>query len=209
VKNTLLTAGLVCVIGAIIGGGFKAFGIEVPIIPSLRRQTGLALIGVLLLGAAYFSEADSIPARARCDAVPKLKLNEICAEGKYCDGREDFVEIYNPTDSPADLRCYVVVDEKQHRKDLSGTLVAKAVRAWSRSELGFGLSREGDKVSLIRMQQGGGESVEDSREITDAQTYQQRIPDGGDRWEGMSHQSVKAVGNVGSRNAHNKRLTSR
>jgi len=151
--------------------------------------------------------AEQLPP-ATCDTVPKLMLNEICAEGKDCDGREDFVEMYNPADSPADLRCYALTDKKQHRKDLSGTLGAKTVRAWSHSELGFGLSRRGDKVSLIRIRQGGGESVEDSREIKDAQTYQQRIPDGGE-WEIVSHQAVKTIGVVGSRNARNARLTPR
>jgi hypothetical protein len=39
--TTLLTAGLVCLIAAIIGGGLKAFGIEMPILQSARRQVVL------------------------------------------------------------------------------------------------------------------------------------------------------------------------
>ena len=49
---TLLTTGLACVIAAIVGGGFKAFGIEVPVLASTRRQIVLASFGALLLLAA-------------------------------------------------------------------------------------------------------------------------------------------------------------
>ena len=42
---TLLTAGLVCVIGAILGGGLKAFEIEMPGLDSIRRQVLLGSVG--------------------------------------------------------------------------------------------------------------------------------------------------------------------
>jgi hypothetical protein len=45
----LIWVGVVCIIGAIIGGGLKAFGIEMPIIPTLRRQLALAGFGGILL----------------------------------------------------------------------------------------------------------------------------------------------------------------
>lgn len=48
VQATLVTAGLVCVIAAIVGGGLKAFQIEVPGIASVPRQAMLAAFGVLI-----------------------------------------------------------------------------------------------------------------------------------------------------------------
>lgn len=47
--NVILVAGLACVIAAIVGGGLKAFGIEVPILASRTRQVILGLLGVILI----------------------------------------------------------------------------------------------------------------------------------------------------------------
>lgn len=46
---TLITAGVVCVIAAIVGGGLKAFRIELPVVHSLARQIALGVFGVVLL----------------------------------------------------------------------------------------------------------------------------------------------------------------
>lgn len=48
-EATLLTAGLACVIAAIIGGGVKAWGIEIPALNSVKRQLLLVSFGGLLL----------------------------------------------------------------------------------------------------------------------------------------------------------------
>ena len=48
-NGTLLGVGTACIIGAIVGGGLKAFGIEIPALSSLRRQILLAAVGVLLV----------------------------------------------------------------------------------------------------------------------------------------------------------------
>ena len=207
--TTLLTAGLVCIIAAIIGGGLTAFGIKMPIVQSAKRQAVLALFGFFLLGAAYqISREDKQPPNgtAQCETAPLLRLNEICAQGKECDGQKDFVELYNPNPSPVDLSCYALVDKKQHRHTLSGKLGPKDVGAWTRDDLGFGLDKDGDKVSLIRIRPGAGgrESVLDHRDIDPSRTYQQRIPDGGDQWEQMTIEEVGAAGSVGSRNGQNK-----
>jgi hypothetical protein len=130
-------------------------------------------------------------------------LNEICTEGKDCDGQKDFVEVYNPNSSPVDLGCYGLIDEKRHRYHFAGQLGPREVRAWTDDELEFGLSKDGDKVSLIRIRPGEGESVLDQRDIDPSRTYQQRFPDGGE-WKSMTHEEVKTAGNVGSRNGQNK-----
>ena len=50
--STLLTAGLACLVAAIVGGGLKAFGVEILIVASTNRQLLLGVVGVLLLGGA-------------------------------------------------------------------------------------------------------------------------------------------------------------
>src|SRR5689334_19310994 len=52
-NTTLLSAGIVCVIAAIVGGGLKAFNIEIPALNSLRRQLMLGLLGLVLLVMAW------------------------------------------------------------------------------------------------------------------------------------------------------------
>jgi hypothetical protein len=48
---SILIVGIVCVIASIIGGGLKAFGIEIPIFQSVRRQVILLVFGAALIGA--------------------------------------------------------------------------------------------------------------------------------------------------------------
>ena len=50
---TLLSIGLLCVIAALVGGGVKIAGGEVPVIQSRKVRITLGLFGVLLVGAAY------------------------------------------------------------------------------------------------------------------------------------------------------------
>jgi hypothetical protein len=57
-STTLLTTGLVCVIAAIIGGGCKAFGLEIPIIGSAWRQGVLGAFGLLLIAAYLVQQSD-------------------------------------------------------------------------------------------------------------------------------------------------------
>jgi hypothetical protein len=52
VATTLLTAGIACIVAAIVGGGLKAFGLEIPVLASSRRQAGLGAFGLALLAAA-------------------------------------------------------------------------------------------------------------------------------------------------------------
>jgi hypothetical protein len=59
--NTLLTVGLVCIIAAIIGGGLKAFGIEIPVFQSTKRQILLGALGLILLLMGYASSPPTSP----------------------------------------------------------------------------------------------------------------------------------------------------
>jgi hypothetical protein len=49
VDNVILVAGLACLIAAIVGGGLKAFGIEVPVLQSRARQVILGVAGIALV----------------------------------------------------------------------------------------------------------------------------------------------------------------
>lgn len=57
----LVSAGIACIIGAIVGGGLKAFGIELPVLQILWRQLALAGFGGILLGIGIFTPAGSSP----------------------------------------------------------------------------------------------------------------------------------------------------
>lgn len=48
--NIFLVAGLACLIAAVVGGGLKAFAIEVPVLASLGRQIALGVLGLILIG---------------------------------------------------------------------------------------------------------------------------------------------------------------
>lgn len=64
-SSTLYTIGLGCIIAAIIGGGLKAFGMEIPLIQSRTRQVILGTFGLLITLIALGSEPTPSPATAK------------------------------------------------------------------------------------------------------------------------------------------------
>jgi len=72
-QQTFLIAGLACLIAAIVGGGLKAFGIEIPLLSSRVRQTVLGLLGVILIAAGtiphYQSPADGTDGKGRSPSL--------------------------------------------------------------------------------------------------------------------------------------------
>jgi hypothetical protein len=58
--STLLFTGIACVIAAIIGGGLKAFNIEMPVFSSVKRQALLSFVGALLI-IFYFIKSPAKP----------------------------------------------------------------------------------------------------------------------------------------------------
>jgi len=58
VNTTLVTAGVAALIIAVVGGGASVFGATVPVIPTLRRQVALGLVGVAFLVAAVLLRTD-------------------------------------------------------------------------------------------------------------------------------------------------------
>jgi hypothetical protein len=49
--TTLVTLGILCLIAAIVGGGLSGFGVQLPLLESVRRQFLLGALGICLLGA--------------------------------------------------------------------------------------------------------------------------------------------------------------
>ena len=58
VNQVLLTAGVAAIFIAVVGGGAKALGFEVPVLESGRRQLALGILGVVFLGAAIVLRDD-------------------------------------------------------------------------------------------------------------------------------------------------------
>lgn len=71
VPEILITAGVVAVLASIAGGGLKGFGIEVPLLASLRRQVALLIVGAGLVGLGLYNaqlqQSDAATARAAAD----------------------------------------------------------------------------------------------------------------------------------------------
>lgn len=62
-RVTFVTLGLACIVAAIVGGGLKAFNIEIPGIASIARQALLAGFGVVVtvLGFSALLDSDEVP----------------------------------------------------------------------------------------------------------------------------------------------------
>jgi len=69
-ESTLLTAGLACLIAAVVGGGLKAFGIEIPLLATWGRQVGLFTLGLILCITAFAMRSPSAPAGLRETGPP-------------------------------------------------------------------------------------------------------------------------------------------
>jgi len=51
--ETLLLIGIVCILGAIVGGGLRIVGVEFDLIKSVFRQLLLAIAGCVLIWASF------------------------------------------------------------------------------------------------------------------------------------------------------------
>jgi hypothetical protein len=52
-SESLLVAGIVCIVAAVVGGGVKLLGAEMPVLGSFPRQALLFLVGVAFLVASF------------------------------------------------------------------------------------------------------------------------------------------------------------
>jgi len=54
--GTLVVLGIICVIAAIVGGGLKAAGVDIPVIHSVPRQVMLTVFGFALIAGGILLE---------------------------------------------------------------------------------------------------------------------------------------------------------
>jgi hypothetical protein len=94
--SILVTAGVFCIMAAIVGGGLTAFGIKSPVIGSKQRQILLAVTGVMLtiLGVAtgFLSTLASRPSSQHQPvSPPRTPINReaLAAESRM---NSDFIE---------------------------------------------------------------------------------------------------------------------
>jgi hypothetical protein len=66
-NESLLVAGIVCIVASIVGGGVKLLGAEVPVLNSFARQALLFTVGLAFLAASYLT---SLPKVAKTTPVP-------------------------------------------------------------------------------------------------------------------------------------------
>lgn len=70
-ETVLLSTGLACLIAAIVGGGLKAFGIEIPLLQSLTRQLLLGGLGVLLVVLSLATPSPPPPPTNQTSPTPQ------------------------------------------------------------------------------------------------------------------------------------------
>jgi hypothetical protein len=71
--NFLLLIGIICLIAAVVGGGLKLAGMEIPLLRSIRRQLLLALVGLAaaVIGVT-FPDLGSSPSTSATADDPKV-----------------------------------------------------------------------------------------------------------------------------------------
>lgn len=87
---TLLSAGIACIIAAIVGGGLKAFGIEIPALASGRRQAALGAFGALLLLATVVA-GGGLP----WSTAPSTAADDTSATTSTADANSCLAEVFN------------------------------------------------------------------------------------------------------------------
>ncbi|OPY74532.1 MAG: hypothetical protein A4E65_03807 [Syntrophorhabdus sp. PtaU1.Bin153] len=71
--NVFVISGIACLIAAVVGGGLKAFGIEVPALKSLVRQIVLGVLGVILIVIGALHPSDTTDTKTRRPPTPRTE----------------------------------------------------------------------------------------------------------------------------------------
>jgi len=77
-ENTFITTGLACLIAAIVGGGLKFFGIELPVLKSVLRQIVLGCFGLILILASQLFQDSGKLTCVKVSVRPKIKILADC-----------------------------------------------------------------------------------------------------------------------------------
>jgi hypothetical protein len=81
--TVFVTAGVACIIAAIVGGGLKAFGMEIPALKSRARRIALASFGTVLTFAGIMLDRHPFirePSASFTDPGQKLARATTCLE---------------------------------------------------------------------------------------------------------------------------------
>lgn len=71
-ENTLFGVGAGCIIAAVIGGGLKAFGMEIPLFNSIKRQVLLGLFGLILITSPFVLRPIEQPSPLDAKQIPQV-----------------------------------------------------------------------------------------------------------------------------------------
>ena len=75
--TTLVTTGILCLIAAIVGGGLSGFGIQLPLLQSVRRQLLLGTLGICLIVAGMLAEIAPLPGPPTPTPVPPAPVVKV------------------------------------------------------------------------------------------------------------------------------------
>lgn len=81
-SNNILIMGVSCLVAAIVGGGLRFFGFEMPLLSSMQRQVLLGLLGLGLISPTALSEFISLNKSHQCE----LYANE--AVKQYAENKD-------------------------------------------------------------------------------------------------------------------------
>jgi hypothetical protein len=71
-NETLLVIGVMCVIVAVVGGGLKIAGNEIPVLASMRRQALLAFVGIAVLIGNYLISHEITVDKSATEELPSV-----------------------------------------------------------------------------------------------------------------------------------------
>ena len=72
----LLFMGSSCVAAAVVGGGLKIFGVEIPLLCSIKRQILLGLFGLGLISPVGYPEIIKFNKTFQCEKYAKLAVEQ-------------------------------------------------------------------------------------------------------------------------------------
>ena len=106
---SFVTAGLVCVMAAAIGGGLKAFGMEIPVVSSVGRQLTLALLGVVLIVAGLSIDFDKTNGTTTTTAAIQTSTTSIDTTSVTSNTTSATTGATEPPDATTPPGCFIDV----------------------------------------------------------------------------------------------------
>ena len=108
-ETAFVTAGLVCLMAAAIGGGLKAFGMEIPVVSSVGRQLTLAVLGVGLIVAGLWIGFDETNGTTTTTATIQTTTTAIATTSVIDSTTSATTGATAPTDTTTPPGCFVDV----------------------------------------------------------------------------------------------------